>query len=476
MQTSRRHFLASTSAVAAGLGGLRTLLHPSDGYAYAPENNLFGYGPLRSDPEGKIDLPEGFSYRVVSKAGKKMDDGFILPGAPDGMATFPGPNGETILIRNHEVEAGKDAPWGKKNELFQNIDKEKVYDAGDGKTPCCGGTTTVVYDTKKQEVVREFLSLAGTNRNCAGGPTPWNTWITCEETVIPKAKKGEKYAAELPYVAKYTTEKDHGYNFEVPATTQPGLAEPTALIDMGRFNHEAVAVDPKTGIVYQTEDRGDSLIYRFIPNTKGKLADGGKLQALVVREHPSADLRNWNKQITAVGQSLDIAWIDMEDVESPKDDLRLRGFEAGAARFARGEGMWYTAGKIYFACTNGGKTKDGQVFCYTPSEAEGTKDEEKMPARLELFIEPNDSKLLHAADNVTVAPWGDLVLCEDRAELVVRLVGVTPKGQLYTLAMSHLRTEFAGSVFSPDGSTLFVNSQGTGETWAITGPWDRKQV
>ena len=98
------------------------------------------------------------------------------------------------------------------------------------------------------------------------------------------------------------------------------------------------------------------------------------------------------------------------------------------------------------------------------------------PGRLELFIEPNDSRLIDSADNLTVAPWGDVVVCEDRKGAVVRLVGVTPGGDIYTLAHSHLRTEFAGVTFSPDGSTLFVNAQGKGLTLAITGPWKQSTV
>ena len=112
---------------------------------------------------------------------------------------------------------------------------------GSGELPCLGGTTTLVYDTRTQTLEKHFLSLIGTIRNCAGGLTPWNTWITCEETMQK---------------AEGTYDADHGYNFEVPASADIGLADPIPLKAMGRFNHEAVAVDPKTGIVYETEDRG----------------------------------------------------------------------------------------------------------------------------------------------------------------------------------------------------------------------------
>ncbi len=163
--------------------------------------------------------------------------------------------------------------------------------------------------------------------------------------------------------------------------------------------------------------------------------------------------------------------MDMDGVTSPKDDLRFRGFKAGAARFARGEGMWTGDDEIFFTCTNGGKATAGQIWRYRPSEAEGTAAETKSPGRLELFIEPNDSNILKSADNLTVSPWGDVMVCEDRSDRVVRIVGVTRDGKPYTFANHHKRSEFAGATFSPDGSTLFVNIQHHGLTLAISGPF-----
>jgi secreted PhoX family phosphatase len=246
------------------------------------------------------------------------------------------------------------------------------------------------------------------------------------------------------------------------------MAEALPLTDMGRFYHEAVAVDPDTGIVYQTEDRDDGLIYRFIPNKPGDLRAGGKLQALKFRESAAIDSRNWEKQTVEVGKKHPIEWIDMADVTSPKDDLRYRGFEAGAARFARGEGMWYSNGQVFFACTNGGKAQTGQIWRLVPKKSGSTEAE-----TVELYIEPNNASILQAADNMTVSPWGDIVICEDH-DKDARIMGISPNGRLYPLAQNHLNSEFAGVTFSPDGSTLFVNVQARNMTLAITGPWGQR--
>jgi secreted PhoX family phosphatase len=257
----------------------------------------------------------------------------------------------------------------------------------------------------------------------------------------------------------------------VPATEYARLADPVPLKAMGRFNHEAVAVDPASGAVYETEDAHDGLLYRFLPHVQGQLAEGGRLQALVVRDRASLDTRNWEEITVAPGDSLDVEWIDLDNVESPDDDLRYRGFEAGAARFARGEGMWFGNDSIYFACTNGGVAKTGQVWRYTPSPVEATDLEQEQPGKLELFIEPNDSTLIEHCDNVTVAPWGDIILCEDGPGEQF-LVGVTPEGNLYKFGRNAVSdSELAGATFSPDGSTLFFNIQGDGLTLAVTGPW-----
>ncbi len=464
MKPTRRQWMRGAAAVTLGFTGLHKGIDAQG--ASDAANGSTRIAKLLADPKGVLDLPEGFTYHVFSKWGEKMDDGLLVPGKHDGMAAFPGPNGKTILVRNHEVadEQIHHGPFGKKMELADRVDPKKVYDQGrNGKGPWRGGTTTLVYDTKTRKLERHFLSLAGTKKNCAGGPTPWNSWITCEEWT----QKADDQCAV-----------DHGYCFDVPATATPGLADPKPIHALGRFRHEAIAVDPDTGIVYETEDEQDGLIYRMIPNDRNDLQKGGRLQAMAIRDVPSADTRNWlDKQNKPVGTPFPIGgvaaveWIDVTDTHNPNNDLRHRGHKAGAALFARGEGMWFGRRSVYFACTSGGAARVGQIFRYVPSRFEGQPDEERFPGRLQLFIEPNDKSVVEYADNLTVAPWGDLIVCED-GKGDQFLVRVTPQGEITRFARNAVNNhEFAGACFSPDGTTLFVNIQGVGYTLAITGPW-----
>ncbi|MBK7407631.1 MAG: DUF839 domain-containing protein [Saprospirales bacterium] len=413
------------------------------------------YGPLVPDPAGIFDLPAGFTYTIISRTGEIMSDGLLTPDRPDGMATFPGAEGRVILLRNHELMPTHAGPFGADGALAANVPENKIYDQGSGTQVCPGGTTTLIVNETTLEVERSFLSLAGTLNNCSGGPTPWGSWITSEEMVLNGGQSGYQ--------------KDHGYNFEVPVSGEIGLADPVPLKAMGRFRHEAVGVDPKTSIVYQTEDMEDGLIYRYIPNVPGQLSQGGRLQALAIKGMKSLDTRNWEGQAFPLNKPMEVEWISLDNVDGP-DDLRFRGFQQGAAVFARGEGMWFQNQECYFACTSGGQKKLGQIFRYIPSPFEGTSREQKQPGTLELFLQPENSTLARWADNLTVAPWGDLVVCEDNPNPF--LFGVTPDGRIYKLGRNvGYESELAGCVFSPSGQTLFVNIQVAGLTLAVQGPW-----
>jgi uncharacterized protein len=447
---SRRKFVTATSIVSMGFLGLKT-------FATAAGNALksrAGFGELHPDPNNILNLPKGFSYRIISQQGERMDDGLLVPGLHDGSASFAGSKPEEVLLlRNHEINTGGEAfgAFGKRNEHLDRAGADKFYDYGRGKHPSLGGVTTVVYNEVTGQVKHHSMSLFGTIRNCAGGMTPWNSWITCEETVE---------------TANDRLEKDHGYNFEVPASPDMAIVKPVPLTAMGRFNHEAVAVDPQTGIVYQTEDRDDGLLYRFLPNQYGQLHQGGKLQALAIKGMKSCDTRNWNDQTIPLNKEFETEWIDIDSIDSPDDSLRYQGAEKGAAVFARGEGAWFGEQEFYFACTNGGHQKLGQVFRYRPGKPGGNQ-----PGTISLFAESDHSDIMKYCDNLTVAPWGDVLLCEDDPHPFI--VGITPQGEYYKFGENiGYKSELAGINFSPSGRTLFVNIQVPGITCAITGPWE----
>ena len=463
--SGRRDFLMTTAGlVSAGFMGLAR--HARAGISSpspAAGSPLQSYGPPTPDPHGTIDLPEGFHYRVFSTWGQPMDDGLLVPAKHDGMACFPVDDTRCLLIRNHEINTAMPIRYGAfgwQNERLGRVDPRSIYDYGTPTgRPGAGGTTTVLYDLRAQQPINQWLSLAGTGHNCSGGATPWGSWLSCEEWT----QRADAQHAQ-----------DHGYVFEVPATTTAQLAEPRPIRAMGRFVHEAVACAPAGDVLYLTEDRGDGCLYRYLPRVHGKLHEGGRLQALVVDEASSMDTRNWTADGTAnviPGIRLKTSWIDLEDVEAPNDDLRYRAFNAGAARFARGEGIWHAGDQVHFACTTGGQAQIGQIFTYRPSPHEGTAREAEAPATLELFIEPNDSTLIEMADNLTVSPNGELFICEDGPD-ANGMTRVTPEGGIERFAMNRANTsELAGPCFSPDGSTLFVNIQNPGATLAITGPW-----
>lgn len=427
-----------------------------------------------------LSLPPGFSYTAFSIVGQPMSDGSLVPADHDGMACFKLSDREIALVRNHELSPG---------ELESFVTPRTAYPvvAPDNKkfsVAAPGGTTTLILDSRTRQLKRHFASLAGTFNNCAGGPTPWGSWISCEET----ANSSGGGTTGFPLV-------QHGFNFEVDARST-GLVDPTPLRSMGRFSHEAIAVDPVTGYIYETEDRGDSCFYRFVPRfrptkpgdlARGEAQGGGELYALRVKGRPTLNTTNNPNLPTAtaggqiglvkVGEELPVEWVKIDipvpAVESSTQRLGVR-YEAqskGAAIFYRGEGAWYANDLVYFIATQGGPPAtgatigNGQVWVYNPRRE-----------TLTLLIEAAPSgALLDEPDNITVSPFGDLFLCEDGGG-VQYVVGVTRAGELYQFAFNNYNdSEFAGACFSPDGQTLFVNIQTPGITYAIWGPWSNRQ-
>lgn len=425
--------------------------------------------PLQTDADQIIDVADGFSYHVISPHGELMNDGLSVPAAHDGMAAFQGEKGRVILIRNHELapEWHDGSPFGANYAALPESTKRCLYDRGGDKTPGIGGTTTVIYNPATRKVERQFLSLVGTEINCAGGQTPWGSWLSCEESF---GNPGNSLGLNGIEVRR---DQRHGYVFEVPASATT-LVAARPLKDLGRFEHEAAAVHEASGIVYLTEDRWHSLFYRFLPNVRGELSKGGRLQALAIADEAAKKTHNWDADDVRVGDAMTTRWIDLDNVDGSENDLRKRGAAKGAAMFARGEGLTAAGDYFAFTCSIGGPQRLGQVFAYQPSPGEGTSEELRTPGKLTLIAQADEAALLHNCDNLTMAPWGDLIVCEDTVDNSnhCALVGIRPDASQYLIANNaYSDSELAGVCFSPDGKTLFVNIQYPGKTIAIVGPW-----
>ncbi|HEY6548210.1 MAG TPA: alkaline phosphatase PhoX [Vicinamibacteria bacterium] len=437
---SRREFLGK----AAGVSGALALGAPLAAFArHGGLDAEAGYGPLEPRPDentgaAPLALPRGFRYWSIGAAGSPMSDGRPTPPAHDGTAAFA--SGSRVrLVRNHECRGGGPA-FGP---------AEMAYDP---EAP--GGTTTLVFDPAHPERPESFASLSGTSTNCAGGLTPWGSWLTCEETFHETRSSGRVLR--------------HGYVFEVPSAADRAVPA-TPLRALGRFVHEAVAVDPETGIVYQTEDADAAGFFRFVP--EGGLA-AGRLQMLAVSGRPNADTRG--KQ--TVGRALPASWLDVDepDPAEGQPSCHRQGFKKGAAVFRRLEGAWWSPvdRAVYFTATDGGDARAGQVWAFRPAPGDGT---------LTLVYESPSPQALFKPDNITVSPTGGLLVCEDPdGRHSCRLQGLSREGTLFPFAADRrpgpgalpgARDEFTGACFSPDGTWLFVNLQGLGVTFAITGPF-----
>lgn len=424
---NRRNFLKlsgmGTMALTLGTTGMFSLGGATKGFASAdnPISGFGGYGPLVKDPNGILDLPQGFQYKIISKAGDRMPNGDLVPAGHDGMAAFQGPNNTTILVRNHELGTNSPFPVNGKNP----------WSIG-----AAGGTTALVVSPER-EVISEYVANSGTIRNCAGGPTTWGTWLTCEET----------------------RELGHGFVFEVDPNDPENDMSKTPIRDMGYFSHEACSVDPATGIWYLTEDSNPSFLYRFTPHNRsqklGFLQEGGILEAAAIEE-----LTNSAASTFKTGQTFGIVWKQVKP-ERAKEDAR----DLGCIQFSRLEGSWFAAGALWFDDTSAGDKRLGRVYRYFPATN-----------TLELFYESSDSNDLEMPDNITITPWGDLWIAEDGGGSD-RIIGLTPEGNVYTFAENKLNgSEFAGPAFSPDGNTLFINMQSPGYTFAIWGPFARRNA
>jgi secreted PhoX family phosphatase len=448
---ARRTFLKHGSMLAGAAVPLVAFMERTARANNGVRRGQAGYGPLRPTKDLNTGLPllwvpEGFHYVSFGWRGDLLDDGTPTPAAHDGMAAYDAGKGVVTLVRNHEISTDDGGP-------FTNAGL--AYDIGAG-----GGTSNIQFDTHKKEVVGAWASLSGTIRNCAGGSTPWNSWLTCEETT-------DRPDGENPLTQK------HGYIFDVAAD---GVGNPVPFVSMGRFSHEAVAIDRRTWWVYETEDQGTtSGFYRYVPTVKGDLSSGVLYMLKVVGEDKASFVSTGDT--SAVWP---VEWVSIDDPDAALESVWTQGRNKGAATFARLEGAWWGNDRVYFISTSGAPVRQGQVFEYDP-----------VNETLKLTFASPDASVLNAPDNMCVSPRGGLVLCEDGGgEEFVH--GLTTEGKIFKLvknsavldedynefvpADDYSGSEFAGSVFSPDGKWLFFNIQNPGITFAMTGPWGQKGV
>ena len=409
---SRRRFLGAGVGALAAAGAL--------GWLYRPRSIGASLGDLVADPEGILNLPPGFSYRVLQRAGDRMTDGFTTPEAPDGMACFPGDEETWVVMRNHEVHEGSP------------VDSTLGFADNRG-----GGVTRLVVDRASGALRSSNFVLTGTSRNCAGGPSPYG-WLSCEEVEEP----------------------EHGYVFLCDASAST-LQAPHKLPALGRFPHEAAAFDEITGITYLTEDKSDSAIYRHLPEHPTKPFIGGELQALKVSSKDRFRLSEGPK----VGDAFDVEWVSVPDPQALKVSTRDQAHNMGAAFLSRGEGAWLSGRQVYFCSTDGGPANRGQLYKLDLSLE--NKDQ------ITLVAQAEGDEAFDKPDNVTVSPWGDVFLAED-GDAPNGVCVLHPDGSVRYFAENVLNdgdSEITGVCFPPDGRWLFLNLQWEGLTLAVTGPF-----
>jgi len=417
-----------------------------------------GYGPLVEDPKRLLSLPEGFAYTVVAQSGvTRLESGERTPSDPDGTASFVrrGGNG-SVLICNHEVSGGEPYPVPRVPGF--------VYDEKAG-----GGTTTIEVDRRGNRV-REYVSLAGTLNNCAGGRTPWRTWLSCEESEKP-----------IP------GGKPHGYVFEVDPYDQSANRNPKPIKALGRYSHEAVVVEPEGARLYLTEDAGNpnGLVYRFtapdsaLPLGPGSLRalpdDAGRLEAMKAFTRGGAHVPDLSVA-TAPGTTYRVEWVDVPDRDAKTVSTRKQFANDQVTRSRKLEGMWWGDGGAYFvasfARTKDGSAAqhDGQVWFIDPHA-------DTIELKLHFAYTPSDQDSdPDGPDNITVSAYGGVIMAED-GDGVNHLVGSTDSGEVFFFARNDdpESAEFTGPNFSQDKKTLFANIQSPGYVFAITGPFTKQR-
>ncbi|MET7966235.1 alkaline phosphatase PhoX [Micromonospora sp. NPDC005305] len=460
-KTSRRDLLRGGAIAGLGIAvaGSVDAIAASRAAAQVTRRSA-GYGPLIPDPNGLLSLPAGFSYQLVAQAGvTTLETGEPTPGDADGTACFSH-GGGFVLVNNHEIDGSESFGVPPQPGL--------TFDPG-----ARGGTTNIVADSTGKRV-SEYVSLAGTHNNCAGGRTPWQTWLTCEES--------EQRAGG-------TFQRNHGYVFEVDPFDRSANVDPVPLKFLGRYPHEAVAVDRDTSAIYLTEDANNphGLFYRWTPpgsfhGGKGALRGlalgeggdtAGRLQAMTCYKGTTHvhDLC----LATRPGTTYKVRWVDVPDRDAANISVRRQFANDQVTRSRKLEGAYWGDGGAYFIAsfartTDGSVVEhDGQVWFYDPAT-------ETVTLRTIFGVNPDPTQDTDydGPDNIAISPYGGLIVAEDGAG-INHLIGVTAKGNdAYPLARNDVNgSEFTGPTFSDDGRILFANIHSPGYVFAISGPWSR---
>ncbi|TVL90766.1 alkaline phosphatase PhoX [Streptomyces sp. SAJ15] len=460
--------VGSAGVLATAPGALAVEPGGVDAAAEAAVGRRLGYGPLVPDPKGILALPAGFSYQIITHSGvTRLESGETTPSNHDGTATFDGPRGTTLLVNNHELK-GPRHKWPRPVPLVEGL----VYD------PAASGGCTVVEVSRHGDHVTEWVGIAGTSTNCAGGRTPWGTWLTCEENTDRAGQNGMT--------------KDHGYVFEVDPYDRRANLDPQPIKALGRYEHEAVVVDTKRGHFYLTEDAAgpNGLLYRWTPphdfrpgrgRLRGLADDAGVLKAAQCFDSGGNFVDDLSRA-TRTGTVYGVDWAEVPDRDARTVPVRRQFADSQVTRARKLEGMWWADGGAYivssYAREESPAAHDGQVWFYDPRRRTLT-----LKVLLGVDAEPGKDGAFDGPDNITVSPYGGLVIAED-GEGVQHLFGATDDGRTYPIARNDLNigtaeepefSEFTGVVFAPDGRTLFANIQDPGIMLAITGPWRRQR-
>jgi secreted PhoX family phosphatase len=344
------------------------------------------YGPLGSPDANGIRLPSGFTSRVVARSGQRVGStSYTWHNAPDGGACYADGTG-WIYVSNSEINPS-------------------------------GGASAVTFSSTGA-ITGAYRILSNTRQNCAGGKTPWNTWLSCEEV-------------------------DRGYVYE----TDPWGAKAAVRRDaMGRFKHEAAAADPVRRVVYLTEDVTDGCFYRFRPTTWGDLSSG-TLEVLVAGS----------------GTSGPVTWARVPD---PSGATATRSQVSGAKRFNGGEGCYYANDTCWFT-TKG----DNRVWQYNAAA-------QTLELAYDDSLVTSGTAPLTGVDNVTGSASGDLFVAEDGGSMDICVITPGDVVAPFLRVDGQSASEITGPAFSPDGTRLYFSSQrGTsgsssgGITYEVKGPF-----